>query len=153
MIFSEVQAVPWGWRALGVAGALAALLGVIASAVVGGSDGPPVVLNVALGLLFLAVVWTMLSARLTFTVRRVTLEVHWWVLAKKIISRTDIVSAEAATYDPMREFGGWGIRFGRNGSRAYSMSGNRAAELSLKDGKRIVLGSRDPEPLVAALRS
>jgi len=136
-----------------VAGALAALLGVIASAVVGGSDGPPVVLNVALGLLFLAVVWTMLSARLTFTVRRVTLEVHWWVLAKKIISRTDIVSAEAATYDPMREFGGWGIRFGRNGSRAYSMSGNRAAELSLKDGKRIVLGSRDPEPLVAALRS
>jgi hypothetical protein len=152
-IFREIQPVPRWWRVLGVAGCLTALLGVVAPAVVGGSDGPPLMLSVTLGSFFLAVLWMMLSARLTFTVQRDTVEVRWWLLAKRVIPRADISSAEAVTYNPMREFGGWGIRFGRNGSRAYSMSGNLGAELTLKNGKRVLLGSRDPEPLVAALRS
>ena len=55
-------------------------------------------------------------------------------------------------YKPIREFGGWGIRFGfKEKSIMYNVSGNMGIELVLKDGKKIILGTQRPEELQAAL--
>ncbi len=66
---------------------------------------------------------------------------------KKRIPFDDIVSMEPVTYSPIREFGGWGIRFGGGGKSAWSTRGNRALVIGLKGGKKVYLGSEKPEHL------
>ncbi len=61
-------------------------------------------------------------------------------LAWRVVPCTSIVRAEAEDYSPLREFGGWGIRFGRRG-RAYSASGNRGVRIECRNGDRFLLGS------------
>lgn len=62
----------------------------------------------------------------------------------------DIASCEARTYRPLREYGGWGIRWGPGGW-AYNVSGNRGAQLVLRSGKRVLLGSQRADELAAAI--
>jgi hypothetical protein len=50
-------------------------------------------------------------------------------------------------YSPLREFGGWGIRFAPGKKRAYSVSGNKGVELELSDGMHVLIGSQRPEEL------
>lgn len=57
---------------------------------------------------------------------------------------------EVKTYNPIGEYLGWGIIEGRKYS-AYTMSGDRGVQLWLSDGRRVLIGSRKPEKLLAAL--
>ncbi len=68
-------------------------------------------------------------------------------LFKKRLPFDDIVSMEPVTYSPIREFGGWGIRFRGGGKSAWSTRGNRALVIGLKGGKKVYLGSERPEHL------
>ncbi len=63
-----------------------------------------------------------------------------------------IQSYEARTYRPLREYGGWGIRYGAEG-KAYNVRGNRGVQLVLLSGRKILLGSQNPEELVFAIDS
>jgi hypothetical protein len=56
------------------------------------------------------------------------------------------------TYHPIRDYGGWGIRFSLTGKgRAYNVSGNRGVLLTLSNGKRLMLGSQRAEELASAI--
>jgi hypothetical protein len=61
-----------------------------------------------------------------------------------------IRSAKAIDYRPVRDYGGWGVRWGFRG-RAYNVSGNRGVELELDDGSRVLIGSQRPEELANAI--
>lgn len=61
-----------------------------------------------------------------------------------------IKSFEAITYRPIRDYGGWGIRYGRKGL-AYNISGNRGVLFELSNGRTILLGSREADKFAAAL--
>lgn len=78
------------------------------------------------------------------------IEIRWGFLEaiKKDIPLDSIETAEAVTYSPLREFGGWGIRFGGNKKKAWTIRGNRALLLHLKDGTRFYLGSDKPERML-----
>ena len=66
------------------------------------------------------------------------------------IALKDIKTFEARTYNPIMEYGGWGIRYGLKG-KAYNVSGNRGVQLELSEGKKILIGSQKPEELVKAI--
>jgi len=66
------------------------------------------------------------------------------------ISLEDLKSWEARTYSPLREYGGWGIRWGAKG-KAYNVGGNRGVQLELTNGSRILIGSQRPEELAQAI--
>jgi hypothetical protein len=63
----------------------------------------------------------------------------------------EIASAEAVTYRPIVEYGGWGIRVGGRGW-AYNVSGNRGVFIRKKTGTGFLLGSQRPEELAGAVR-
>ena len=106
---------------------------------------------VALGLGVLLLSLWMFRMRLVTEVRDDLLRVHFVLLWKpKIIPFAEIRSFEVVTYRPIIEYGGWGIRRGRNGW-AYNVSGNRGVRLELSDGARFLVGSRQPEELARAL--
>jgi hypothetical protein len=83
------------------------------------------------------------------------IDVRWGYLdvIKKRIPIRDVEKAEAVTYSPLAEFGGWGIRVGGNKKRAWTVRGNRALLLHLKNGTRFYLGSDRPERLLQWLTS
>jgi len=62
----------------------------------------------------------------------------------------EIIGYEVCTYSPIRDYGGWGIRFGRKG-KAYNVSGNRGVRLELLNRKHLLIGSQKPEELAEAL--
>jgi hypothetical protein len=68
------------------------------------------------------------------------------------ISFKELKVYEARTYHPIREYGGWGIRKGRQGW-AYNMSGNKGVQIELLDGKRILIGSQQPDSLCRAIQA
>jgi hypothetical protein len=73
-----------------------------------------------------------------------------WI--KKFIPFDTITKAEAVTYSPLMEFGGWGIRM-RGKKRAWTVRGNRAVRMELTDGKIFYLGSERPERFAEWIRS
>lgn len=92
------------------------------------------------------------SAKLITKVREDGVYVRFFPLTHRRIPFEDIRNCEARTYSPIKEFGGWGIRYGRRG-KAYNVSGNRGVQLELSDGKRFLIGSGRPEELAQAIES
>jgi len=58
----------------------------------------------------------------------------------------DICNVEAVTYRPIRDYGGWGIRYGWQG-KAYNMRGNKGVMLTLNNGDNVLIGSQYHEKL------
>ncbi len=102
-------------------------------------------------LLLGALAWLFVRMELRVTVTDAALEIHFAPFVRRVLAWNEIASSRARTYRPIREFGGWGIRFGRGGARAYNVSGNRGVELTLRDGKRILIGSQRADDLAAAI--
>lgn len=82
-------------------------------------------------------------------------EAAWGIseLIRKTIPFREIRKAEAVTYSPVAEFGGWGIRAGSGGKRGWSVRGNRAVRIHLLDGTVFYLGSQAPERLLSWIQS
>ncbi len=55
------------------------------------------------------------------------------------------------TYNPLTEYGGWGIRIGPRG-RAYNVSGTIGIQLELRDGGKLLIGTNEPEKVAAILQ-
>lgn len=56
-------------------------------------------------------------------------------------------------YNPIREYGGWGIRMGLFGHGwAYNVSGNVGIQLIFKDGTKLLIGTREPNKAAEALK-
>ncbi len=58
----------------------------------------------------------------------------------------DVDSAEVIKYHPVMEYGGWGVRYGSKG-KAYNTRGDKGLEIITKEGKNILIGTREPEQL------
>jgi hypothetical protein len=64
----------------------------------------------------------------------------------------DIQKVELREFSPLRDFGGYGIRF--NGEMtAYYMQGSRGVKVTTRTGKRYLLGSDHPEQLTAVIKA
>lgn len=60
---------------------------------------------------------------------------------------------EVLTYNPIRDYGGWGIRYGLKGT-AYNAKGNKGVRFEFVERgkvKKLMVGSQTPEKLSAAI--
>jgi hypothetical protein len=102
----------------------------------------------------LLLVWMLFSV-LRISVTRKAVHVQYGLFGPTI--PVDAITAcEAVDYD-FQQYGGWGIRYGRDGSVAYNMMGDggRAVRIAYTKGgksKTVLLASRDPERLAAAIQ-
>ena len=58
----------------------------------------------------------------------------------------DIEKFEVKKYNPILEYGGWGIRYGRKGT-AFNVRGNMGLYLELKNYKTFLIGTQTPDSL------
>jgi hypothetical protein len=66
------------------------------------------------------------------------------------ISWDEVAHFYGRRYKPIREYGGWGIRFNKEG-KAYNAKGEHGVQLVMRDGGKVLFGSQEPERLVAAI--
>jgi hypothetical protein len=66
------------------------------------------------------------------------------------VSWSELRKYEVRTYNPILDYGGWGVRYGFGGM-AYNVSGNSGVQLELTNGKRVLIGSQQPDELVKAI--
>ena len=61
------------------------------------------------------------------------IDVRFWPrIGGRHFELADIANVEAVTYNPIKTFGGYGVRWGRHGQRAYDVSGDRGVELRIQ---------------------
>jgi hypothetical protein len=92
----------------------------------------------------------ILSIHLDIVVREDELSIRFFPLRRRHYQKNEIISHSVVAYRPLRDFGGWGIRYGRMG-KAYTVSGDGGARLVLVDGRAVIIGTRRAEELNAAL--
>ncbi|MBI4332395.1 MAG: DUF1648 domain-containing protein [Chloroflexi bacterium] len=68
------------------------------------------------------------------------------------LAATNIASVKLHRFAPLRDFGGYGIRFNRE-MRAYFLSGNQGVLLTTAGGRKYLIGSNRPERLAAVIRA
>ncbi len=113
------------------------------------SDALIWVIWVLLGLVFPAF---LCSLRLRIDVSPATVIVRYRPIWVKRFSTAEIADAEPVKFHPLIEWGGWGIRWRPNHGWAYTLSGNTGVRLTFHDGRRVLLGTRDPDSLADAIR-
>jgi uncharacterized membrane protein YobD (UPF0266 family) len=108
-------------------------------------------LGVTIVLLLMAVVTVLIfSIRLETVVDRVGIRYRFFPfhLAAKTILWEDISKAYIRKYNPILEYGGWGIRWGTFGKgNAYNVSGNMGLQIELKKGKKLLIGTQKADEL------
>lgn len=103
--------------------------------------------------LVLIAVW-IYQMRLIIEVRDDGVLVHYYLLwRRRTIPFRQIRRAYARIYNPIREYGGWGIRmeFDRRGW-AYNVSGNEGVQLELDGDERLLIGSQRAEELARTIQ-
>ncbi|RDZ65337.1 hypothetical protein C5B90_02935 [Haloferax sp. Atlit-12N] len=138
-VFREVQRFRqlWLWALLGGIALLMVVSGPISWA------GLIVIVPVA-GLVY--------SLRLQTEVRVDGVYFKMWPLHRSFrrITWMEIEHYESKEYKPLREFGGWGIRWAP-GKMAYNVSGSQGIWIERKDGRSVLLGSQHAEEFVKAI--
>ncbi len=69
----------------------------------------------------------------------------------RIISKNKMKYIQVIHYDPVSEYGGWGIRYGKNGW-AYTIEGDYAIKIITSLNKTILIGTSNPEKVSKFLK-
>jgi hypothetical protein len=73
-----------------------------------------------------------------------------WLWPERTIPWDQIRDVATRTYRPIRDFGGWGVRWAARGI-VYHARGKRGVRLVLASGERLLIGSQRPEELAQAV--
>ena len=98
-------------------------------------------------LLFLLFIWLKLETSLDIHGISYRMRPFKW----HYLPWSDVQRAYLKEYSPISEFGGWGIKGYSRKNMAFNVSGNQGLQLELTDGRRILLGTQQPEKLRHAL--
>lgn len=92
------------------------------------------------------------TARLTTEVRDDGLYLRFFPFHLRFyrIPLENVIDCHALTYHPIRQYGGWGIRF-RLGGKAYNVKGNRGVRLDYNNRRHLLIGSQRADELAARI--
>ena len=116
------------------------------------SNGRMLVLGGLVILLNVALLAFIASMKLQTEVTTAGLFLRFLPLQRKtrLIDMDGVTAVSSVQYRPAMEYGGWGIRYGRNG-RAYNVTGNLGVRIDYDNGQHLLIGTRHPDTLKEAI--
>jgi hypothetical protein len=63
----------------------------------------------------------------------------------------ELESVQVRKYNPIMEYGGWGLRYSFRNGKAYNIAGNQGLQLVLKSGKKFLIGTQKQTELTQYL--
>lgn len=157
-LFREVQRIRQVW-VLAIVALLAAvawwsfILQIVLGRPFGTNPGPDWLIWLVFVLCGFGVPALLFLARLVVEVEPGGLRLHYVPFRNRWIPREDLRAVEVVEYRPLRDWGGWGIRWWPGRGWAYTASGNHGVKLRLAGGRTLLVGSTRPEELADALTS
>ncbi len=73
-----------------------------------------------------------------------------WLWPERTIPWDQIRGVETRSYRPIRDYGGWGVRWAARGI-VYLARGRQGVRLVLASGERVLIGSQRPDELARAI--
>ncbi len=114
------------------------------------SEAPRLSVLIALAGLSLTTIYG--GFRTSVTKTHLTVRMGIWGIRLLKLKTTDISSVEVHSYSPLRDFGGYGIRFNKE-MKAYFLRGNRGVKITTPAGKKYLIGSDHAERLAAVINT
>ncbi len=96
------------------------------------------------------IIFLFLKMRLLTEVRENGCYFKFSPFHRKFRKIENYISFEKIEYRPIREYGGWGIRKGRNGW-CYNVSGNTGVLFKFSDGKTLLIGTQKGDEFIKSL--
>lgn len=94
----------------------------------------------------------MLSLRLTISIDQTGISYRYFPFIRtRHIAFADLQSISLQTYDPLTDYGGWGLKWGAKGW-SYSVYGDDCLLLTFQDGHHILLGIQQKDQWREALK-
>jgi len=157
IIFQEKQYVKLPWiKLLVVILSLLAwlffILQIIFKVQLGNNPAPNFVIIIVFVLVGLGLPFLMFRAHLKTIVTEEKIILKYYPFLIKEIKRDKIIKVRATDYQPIKKYGGWGIRTNFKNTRAYTTDGHRGVIITLKNGSNILIGSQKAENLAQALK-
>jgi hypothetical protein len=107
-------------------------------------------LSILMALIGLALALIYGGFRTAVTKEFVTVRMGMFGLRLLSLKIPDISSAEPHSFLPLKDFGGYGIRFNKE-MKAYYLKGNRGVKITTRGGQKYLIGSDHPERLSAVI--
>jgi hypothetical protein len=111
--------------------------------------------QIAIGILAISLPTLFWQMRLTtrITIEGIYVRFIPFHFKEQFYSWESIESAQVRTYNPLLEYGGWGIKYGFNGQgKVYNVAGNQGLQLVFKSGDKLLIGTQQPHEIQAAVR-
>jgi len=103
-----------------------------------------------IGLIPLLILYFINTIKLVFQINEEGISYRFYPFhaSFKLIKWEEIATISIRKYNAIMEYGGWGIRtFSFRKNIAYSISGSFGLQIELKKGKKILIGTQNPEEL------
>lgn len=164
-LFHEVQRFSQRWFWIVLTLSMLAILGVFAHGLIeqlvfGRLWGDRPLSDTALWLVAVVVfifcaglVFLFYNLRLETTVYDNRIELNFKPVWRKVIDISQVKECEARVYSPLKEYGGWGIKYGFKNGWAYNIMGNEGVQLVLNDGTRLLVGSQQSNRLADTINA
>jgi len=156
ILFTEKQRFHQWWLWLILLGINGFLLFGVFKQVVGGQqfgDKPmnDVSLLIVTGIVIIITI-LLISFRLETIIKKDGIYVRFFPFYLKFEHYTweELTKSFIRQYSPLAEYGGWGLRMGFKGE-AFNVSGNKGLQLEFKSKRKLLIGTRKPEELIAVL--
>jgi hypothetical protein len=142
--FHEEQHFDWFWSAVVFIPPLLVGYGIYRQVISGGLLWPAFVVTAVVAVWFLRL-------KLVTEVRDDGVFIWFvWLWPERTIPWDQIRSVETRVYRPVRDFGGWGVRWAARGI-VYHARGNRGVRMILASGERVMIGSQRADELAGAI--
>lgn len=119
-----------------------------------GNNPAPDIVVILIGIFPAAGIWLFRTMTLVTTIDESGISYRFRPFQRKskLIKPEDIARFEVKKYNPVMDYGGWGIRLGstKNGN-AYNVSGNMGVLFEFKNGRKFMLGTQNPESIRSTL--
>lgn len=118
------------------------------------SDTGLIIMDVITTVVMVGVIYLVFGSKLITVIKRDGIYVKFRPLLYKerFIPFETIEKYAVRKYSPVKEYGGWGVRYGKFGrGRAYNVKGKIGLQLWLKAGKKLLIGTQRPEAIERAM--
>lgn len=148
-MFTETQRFTQWWLWLILVGVWSAMVYSIITAPP--QTGAAVYVSFGIGILLPLLFWQMrLITRITeegIYVRFIPFHIK-----EKFFPWDTLTASYVRTYSPLKEYGGWGIKYGFNGQGlVYNVVGNVGLQLQIKEGEAVLIGTQKGEEIKQVL--
>lgn len=96
--------------------------------------------------ILIIVLFLVMNLKTSINEKSIAVQFFPFIRKPKAFFWDDIQKIELKKYQPLVEYGGWGIR-GLGDDKAYNIKGNIGLKLFLKNGKKVMIGTQNPKDI------